>query len=153
MKASEFEQISKDILEECKKTLTAGSSEYAGDSDKLANFKDAAKLLGTTPEEVAFIYFYKHATGIARYCRDKKPQRDSIKGRVVDAINYLILIYAVLYESNFGKDQGIGDDRNSNILLKVPSNGAESETSSGKIVSSVLTKEERISLGLSNKRD
>lgn len=92
-----FNKVRDEVLNECVKILGQGSKEYGGE-DKLQNFKDAAKLLNTTPAHVGFIYLYKHIAGIAKYVTNGEAQRDSIRGRIVDAINYLVLLDAILSE-------------------------------------------------------
>lgn len=98
MTSEEFRAATDSILMECTKTLDAGSQEYAGDSDKLQNFKDVAELIGISPEQAAFVYFYKHVVGIAKYIKNGKEQRDTIRGREVDAIDYLLLLNGLLSE-------------------------------------------------------
>lgn len=115
MNQKEFEKETHHIIDGCLRVLTAGSTEYAGDNDKLANFKNCAELIGVSPQQVAFIYFYKHVAGIAKYCRDGKPQRDSFQGRIIDGINYLFLLNAILSESppkpNTGNGSALEDAR------------------------------------------
>lgn len=111
MTQEEFNLITNKLFGDCNNVLTQGSKEYAGDEDKLANFKDCAELIGISPEKVAFVYLYKHIAGVAKYVRNQEPQRDSIEGRVTDAINYLALLNAILLERP--SIEGFGD-RSSN---------------------------------------
>jgi hypothetical protein len=105
------------LLKECNDILFKGAEEYGG-KDRLQNFKDAAKLLGISPEQVAFVYFYKHVCGIAKYVSDRKPQRDTIRGRIVDATNYLILLNAILSEDNLWEVRADSPPKTGNMVLQ-----------------------------------
>ena len=76
--------------------------EYAGDKDRLANFKRNAANLDLLPEQVWGVYAAKHWDAINQYIKDlgngKSRERiESITGRADDLIVYLILFKA-LYE-------------------------------------------------------
>lgn len=76
--------------------------EYAGDKDRLANFKRNAVNLDLLPEQVWGVYAAKHWDAINQYIKDlgngKSRERiESITGRADDLIVYLILFKA-LYE-------------------------------------------------------
>lgn len=77
--------------------------EYAGDGDRLLNFKRNASNLGVPPEVVWSIYAAKHWDAIQQYCKDilnnkNRERLESIMGRADDLIVYLILFKA-LYEN------------------------------------------------------
>lgn len=77
--------------------------EYASESDKLANFKEAGKRLSTLPEQVLLVYLDKHYASICNFVRDlaahkNRPRSEPIEGRVDDMIVYLLLFKALLAE-------------------------------------------------------
>lgn len=79
------------------------SGEYAQDSDKLANFKEAANRLGGLPEQILLVYLDKHYAAICNFVKDLaahtvRPRSEPIDGRVDDAILYLLLFKALLHE-------------------------------------------------------
>jgi len=75
--------------------------EYAGDTDRLANFRRNAAALGLNLEDVWAVYAGKHWDAIQQYVRDvrtgkKRERLESIAGRADDLIVYCILFKAIL---------------------------------------------------------
>lgn len=79
--------------------LLAKGADYAGSIDRLANFKRGAALTGATPEQIAFIYLSKHYDAVATYVREGKLSSEPIEGRLVDCLNYILLLGALIHES------------------------------------------------------
>lgn len=100
MNSVDFDRVTTNLVDSCLDILKIGASEYAGDEDRLKNFKGVADKLHISPEEVCMVYMLKHIDGISTYITNRKIQRDSIYGRITDAINYLILLNAILLESS-----------------------------------------------------
>jgi hypothetical protein len=81
-------------------------SEYAPGEDCLSNFKDTAKQLGITPEEVCLVFLMKHTQAVAKAAM--KPETrlgwggtgstEGFSQRISDARNYLILLAALIKE-------------------------------------------------------
>ena len=79
--------------------------EYAPGADRLANFKEAAKRTGMTPEQVLLVYLDKHYASISNYIKDKasgvvRPLSEPIDGRLDDIITYCLLAKALFGESS-----------------------------------------------------
>ena len=77
--------------------------EYAGDNDRLANFRRNALAADTTMEFVWRIYASKHWDAIMQYELDLRTGRvrqrlESIEGRIDDMIVYLILFKMMVRE-------------------------------------------------------
>jgi len=79
--------------------------EYAGDTDRLANFKEEAADIGVMPETVCHIFLNKHLRSIRSYVKTVQAtgqpptnQSEPFEGRVGDAIVYLMLLYALTVE-------------------------------------------------------
>lgn len=77
--------------------------EYAGDIDRLANFRRNAAEAGVTMEQCWRIYAGKHWDAIAQYIRDEaegkeRKRMEPLTGRVDDMIVYLFLFKAMLIE-------------------------------------------------------
>lgn len=101
MKREEFDEIVKGRLTIVQDILIKGGAEYASDSNRLSNFENLASRLirvtnGITPEDVCLIFMQKHIDGIYTYINTKQEQRDSIFGRITDAINYLLILECIL---------------------------------------------------------
>lgn len=96
-----------------RKVLASKNKEYASDSDKLHNFKRAADMLRCTPEKALIGMATKHIISILdivdkiehyyNTIPDVKPSEintpiSMIEEKIGDAINYLILLEALLKE-------------------------------------------------------
>ena len=64
-----------------------------------AGFKQGAIRIGLTPLQVWAIYFYKHIAAIETYVKNGSVSSEPIEGRIADAINYLILLRALIEET------------------------------------------------------
>lgn len=78
-------------------------SEYAGDTDRLANFKRNAEALGLQPLQVWAVYAAKHWDSVMQFIQDTgkgvdRPRSESISGRADDLLVYFMLFQALLWE-------------------------------------------------------
>ena len=77
----------------------AGQKEYARKSDNaFANFERVGKNLELSRENVLLVYLLKHIDGISAYVKGHKSQRENVRGRITDAIVYLMLLWAMTVE-------------------------------------------------------
>lgn len=79
--------------------------EYAGDSDRLANFRRNGQNLGLPMEVVWAVYAAKHWDAILQYINDlntgkERERLEPVSGRLDDLIVYCILFKAMLQERN-----------------------------------------------------
>lgn len=77
--------------------------EYAGDQDRLANFRRNANALGIGMETVWAVYAAKHWDAIMQYVKDvatrtNRVRSEPIEGRIDDLIVYLLLFKAIIRE-------------------------------------------------------
>ena len=87
------------ILKKVSIMRQAGQSEYAHDNDNVfANFDRVGSLLSITSEKTLMVYLLKHIDGITAYLAGHKSQREDVRGRIKDAIVYLILLWAMVEE-------------------------------------------------------
>lgn len=103
MKHADFDKLFKDTIAEMEQLLRIKGGEYAGDIDRLANFKRNAERLQVHPLTIWAVYFYKHIDAINQFVQDiqagKTRQRsESIFGRFDDALNYLMLGKALVMD-------------------------------------------------------
>lgn len=93
MTSDELQLTFADVMKECQDLLEDGQKEYAHNSKNVfANFERVAERLHLTREQVLMVYAEKHLDGIHSYIQGHKSQRESVRGRINDAINYLILL-------------------------------------------------------------
>jgi len=103
MEFEKLEDVAFSILDEATRVRRIALKEYARSENVFENFEDTAARLGITREEVAYVFLDKHIRGIASYIRGNKSQRDSIRGRIVDAINYLLILASMFEDRNDAK--------------------------------------------------
>ena len=77
--------------------------EYAGDDDRLANFRRNGERLGLPIETIWAVYAAKHWDAIMQFIQDLRNEKtrdrlESIEGRVDDLIVYALLFKAMLDE-------------------------------------------------------
>lgn len=83
------------------RVLASKAEEYASNSDRLHNFKTAAKILNSTPESALLGFMTKHLVSVVdlvKNCQHEKPSLELIQEKIGDSINYLILLEALLIE-------------------------------------------------------
>ena len=100
---AEYDRIVTRTVDEIKKLGTLKGGEYAGDTDRLANFRRNGKQLGLPMETIWAVYYNKHHDSVMQYIQDmrsgkKRERLEGIEGRVDDMITYLILFKCMLKE-------------------------------------------------------
>jgi hypothetical protein len=101
--AEQFEKILDRRLELTKQVLAKKRKEYAGDDgDRLHNFNRAAAMLGVSREKALLGMWTKHIVSILDIVDGLSPVNvptmELIEEKVGDAVNYLILLEAMLKE-------------------------------------------------------
>jgi len=93
----------KGIFEKVQFMHIAGQKEYAHDEDNVfANFERIASQMKTDKKFILWVYFMKHVDGIASYINGHQSQREDVRGRLTDAIVYLIILWAMIDEDQNG---------------------------------------------------
>ena len=101
MNKKHYDEFAEHMIIEVNKMREAGQKEYAEEDNVFADFESTAKLAGIDPEIVIYTFLNKHIRGIGSFLKDRKPQRDSIEGRIKDAIVYLELLWAYIDEKDW----------------------------------------------------
>ena len=100
MNRSHYNKLFKVFVNEITSTRDAGQKEYAHSEDNVfANFERVAESLDITREKALMTYLLKHIDGIKAYIKGHKSQRESVSGRITDAIVYLFLLWAMIEEN------------------------------------------------------
>ena len=87
------------IWKEVQQTRDEGQKEYAHTDDNVfANFDRVGSLLSISSEKTLMVYLLKHIDGITAYLAGHKSQREDVRGRIKDAIVYLMLLWAMIEE-------------------------------------------------------
>ena len=97
-----FETILTDTFDKIKSILLAKAGEYAADGDRLHNFKIASILQGTNPVSALSGMMCKHTVSIydliEGYEAGRAIEPELWDEKIIDHINYLILLRAALKE-------------------------------------------------------
>ena len=97
MKSKEMIKLMNTIFDSILKMHKEGQREYAHDEDNVfANFDRVANQTNTDRKFVLWIYLMKHIDGIAAYINGHKSQREDVRGRITDALVYLIILWAMI---------------------------------------------------------
>ena len=81
------------------RTRNAGQKEYAHTQENVfANFDRIGSLLKITREKVLMTYLLKHIDGISSYVKGHESQREDVRGRLTDAMVYLMLLWGMIEE-------------------------------------------------------
>lgn len=104
---AEYDKLLEETVAKIRELSSKKGGEYAGDEDRLANFRRHGKALGLPMETVWAVYAGKHWDAIQQYIRDKRDGKkrdrlEPIEGRVDDLIVYCILLKAMLIEEKRG---------------------------------------------------
>lgn len=99
----EYTKLLDETYQMLKKLSTLKGGEYAGDADRLANFRRNGENLGLEMEQVWAVYAGKHWDALMQYIKDlgtktNRERMEPIAGRVDDLIVYLTLFKAMLTE-------------------------------------------------------
>jgi hypothetical protein len=98
MNTEQFNAILESRLSSIKQVLGNKAKEYAI-GDRLYNFKRAAEIQRTTPQQALVGMFMKHLVSVLDLVEGSiSPTEYMVNEKVGDAINYLILLEAILKE-------------------------------------------------------
>lgn len=100
---ADFELIIEATITSMRALAHVKGGEYAGDLDRLANFRRNGERLGLPMEVIWTVYFGKHYDSISQYIQDlhkgtARARAEPLSGRVDDMIVYLLLFKAMLAE-------------------------------------------------------
>ena len=103
MNPKDFDKIVEQRRARIVAILTAKGKEYATDADRLHNFKVSAAFAGTTPVYECWAFNRKHLVSIMDMVNAQNQGKRFTSAqwdeKIGDAINYLILLEALLKES------------------------------------------------------
>lgn len=101
MTTEQFNEILADRLAKIESVLGSKAKEYASDTDRLHNFKEAALMRGETPTISLLGMLVKHWVSVQDMVRlglNVRINPAMIDEKIGDAINYLVLLEALLKE-------------------------------------------------------
>ena len=99
MTNAEFNKLLNARIDKIKAVLEKKAGEYAQEEDRLYNFKVAADMSNVTPEISCWHFLTKHLVCVRDLAYGLLPAKpEIIDEKIGDAINYLILLEALLRE-------------------------------------------------------
>ena len=91
--------IRKFLEEDCLPILESKNLDYTGGSEDANNgFKAVAEMAWTDKYQVWAIFFFKHFFALRTWLKTRTLSSESIKSRIVDLINYLLILWSLLEE-------------------------------------------------------
>lgn len=117
MTAKEYSDMRAEFLKDTLKLSDAKRIEYTEGNhldNVLWNFENSAKIVNSKPMKVLAIFLNKHISSLQNYFRTgKEYSTESIESRIMDIINYLLLLVALIRTRNEKKwdmnHQDVGD--------------------------------------------
>jgi len=105
MNVETFNKIISEQVKMSTDVLCIKAKEYAT-SDRLHNFKVAARLQGSTPRQALAGMMAKHTVSVYDLCNSKDfASIEMWDEKITDHINYLLLLKAVIVEEGALKDE------------------------------------------------
>ena len=92
----------KTLFNECLVVLESKGNDYTKKSAN-DNFDIVGEFVGISKYGVWATYFYKHLSAIMSFIKNGKLESEPIKGRILDAINYLGILYTMIDEDKNAK--------------------------------------------------
>lgn len=101
----EYEKIVQSTIKKITELAHTKGAEYAGDEDRLANFRRNGLDIGIPMETVWRVYAGKHWDAISQFIKDlntgkRRALSEPMEGRVDDLIVYLLLFKCMLAEGH-----------------------------------------------------
>lgn len=107
MNIERYQEVVEDITNHRNKISKGKRRDYTNhDVDVLKNFKGSGDELGITSIQALGNHLHKQMSAIYSYIKsDGQSESEPIKDRISDALNYLELLYALLHDLDYLKDQ------------------------------------------------
>lgn len=88
------------LMDQAHAVLSNKGADYADSADALAGFRRIADDTGLSMRQVWGVFFGKHLSAVQAYVRHGKLESEPLRSRIIDAINYLILLNAIHEEDS-----------------------------------------------------
>lgn len=98
MKIEKFLELTKQLDEDGRALYASKNRDYASDEHCFANFDFGGHLIGADRYQILAVYLWKHLASIFRFIRDRRVDSEPIRGRIIDARNYLAVLNAFVEE-------------------------------------------------------
>ena len=100
MTKKEFDNVVEQRIKKIRTVLKDKQAEYAPGDDAFHNFKEAGRILGTSPEMALMGFMSKHLTSLLDMAKGQQVMtKANIDEKCGDVVNYLILLEGIMLES------------------------------------------------------
>lgn len=97
--------IEKFLEDHCRAVMRDKGTEYSrGEADVNSNFARGADVIGVDSIAVLYVYLSKHWDAIVHYIKTRESLSEPIAERIGDAVNYLLILAAMLDEQERGSE-------------------------------------------------
>jgi len=90
------ERLTDEFFVECRSILEKKGKDYSPDDEAFGEIIKMARATNTSPEQVMFIYMFKHWSAIQSYVKRGRVESEEIHGRLSDLANYAALMSAFI---------------------------------------------------------
>lgn len=102
---AKYQELVEKTIAEINRLSKLKGGEYAGDDDRLANFRRNGENLRLPMEVIWAVYYAKHHDAVTQFINDivsgkTRERLEPIEGRIDDMIVYLLLLKAMVMERN-----------------------------------------------------
>ena len=99
MTLDRFNTIVTDQIEHCRAVLKEKGAEYVFSADRLDHFKNSAEEQGIGPKQALWGMTSKHHSSLAGMCKSDGDYPPEVwREKITDAMNYLLLLWALIRE-------------------------------------------------------
>lgn len=102
MTFNEFDELMEATYQKLLAMRASKGRDYAGNDDRLANFKRHAEQVDIDPLKIWAVYYNKHHDAIMTFVRmhahESYQPSEPIEGRIEDAILYLFLLLGLIHD-------------------------------------------------------
>lgn len=99
MTRDEVRKVAELAFSECAELLGACQKEYVCGDSGFGNFERLSAELDIPREKILWVLAMKHKDGIASWINGHRSKRESVTGRINDLIVFLVLLRAMVEES------------------------------------------------------
>jgi hypothetical protein len=114
MNAKDREKVFTELFNDCLETARRKGRDYSthadAEIDMNSNFKVLADMMGPNVDKYVVwdVYFMKHIMAIQSFIATRKLESEGIRGRILDAINYLAILESLIEEDKQIPDEDGG---------------------------------------------
>lgn len=96
MRFTRMTEVQEDLFQQIRTIRATKGMEYATEEDTLADFKEVAAEVGSTPIQTWATYVKKHLRAVDTFVREGDVKSESIESRVLDVVTYHVLLLGLI---------------------------------------------------------